>query len=557
MKGTPNDANMQLSFTAKIWDEEAQEYKPIYIAPDATSGNRGDVYLSDSVDSTDNAATGVTAATPAAVKKANDNANNKVDRLVTADQSIKSNLTPAETNKQNLGSAALKWATVYATTFNGNATSASKLQTARDLTIKNGIANEGNGYTISFNGEASETWNITQLDASTVTVGVLPLNVIPKAAQERLHSVANEAARFALNTDTVQEGDTVYQVDNQTMYLVVDSTKLNQAAGYQEYKAGTAVRAMQADKLSPGATIQTNLGSDSAETFTGATGITPGVSGTLPVKHGGTGATTLAQYGVLVGEGTGAIQSIGNNSTGAVYKSAAAANPTIGTLPVGQGGTGITSNPSVLTDLGTTNAASIFAATPRPGITGTLAIAHGGTGKTTAAEAWTNLGGGSVGKLNTNGSSSQFLRGDGTWQTVSTDDNKTKQTNSTANTAYPILLKNGTGTGEITNGVLFASGITVNPSTSTITATNFSGKATSAGSADSAAKWTTSRTVSLTGNVTGSTSGVDGSGNISIATTIGDKTVGLGKLADAVQTIYVGGTQPTDSHVYIWIDTSS
>lgn len=55
-------------------------------------------------------------------------------------------------------------------------------------------------------------------------------------------------------------------------------------------------------------------------------------------------------------------------------------------------------------------------ATTAGNVTGTVAITNGGTGKTNAAEAWTALGGGSVGKLNTNASSTQFLRGDGTWQ---------------------------------------------------------------------------------------------------------------------------------------------
>lgn len=37
-----------------------------------------------------------------------------------------------------------------------------------------------------------------------------------------------------------------------------------------------------------------------------------------------------------------------------------------------------------------------------------------------AAEVWTTLGGGSVGKLNTNGSTSQYLRGNGTWAEIPT-----------------------------------------------------------------------------------------------------------------------------------------
>lgn len=71
-KGNPNDASMKLNFVAKIWDKEAQTYRPIYIAPDATDAVRGDVYLSDAIDSEDNAKTGVTAATPKAVKNVYD-----------------------------------------------------------------------------------------------------------------------------------------------------------------------------------------------------------------------------------------------------------------------------------------------------------------------------------------------------------------------------------------------------------------------------------------------------------------------------------------------------
>lgn len=55
---------------------------------------------------------------------------------------------------------------------------------------------------------------------------------------------------------------------------------------------------------------------------------------------------------------------------------------TSGTLAVARGGTGITSNPSMLVNLASTTAASVFAASPRPGVTGTLAVGNGGTGKT-------------------------------------------------------------------------------------------------------------------------------------------------------------------------------
>lgn len=70
----------------------------------------------------------------------------------------------------------------------------------------------------------------------------------------------------------------------------------------------------------------------------------------------------------------------------------AASNITSGTLAVARGGTGVTSNPSMLTNLGSTSAASVFAASPRPGVTGTLPIANGGTGATSASAALTKLG---------------------------------------------------------------------------------------------------------------------------------------------------------------------
>lgn len=63
-----------------------------------------------------------------------------------------------------------------------------------------------------------------------------------------------------------------------------------------------------------------------------------------------------------------------------------------GTLGVTHGGTGVTANPSMLINLGSTDAANVFAASPRPGVTGTLALANGGTGATTAAGARANLG---------------------------------------------------------------------------------------------------------------------------------------------------------------------
>ena len=52
--------------------------------------------------------------------------------------------------------------------------------------------------------------------------------------------MANQTARFALTTADVQEGDTVKQSDTGVMYFVINSTKLDNEAGYSVYTAGSA-----------------------------------------------------------------------------------------------------------------------------------------------------------------------------------------------------------------------------------------------------------------------------------------------------------------------------
>lgn len=79
--------------------------------------------------------------------------------------------------------------------------------------------------------------NVDTTNAANITTGVLPDSVLPPKAVKRLVDVANQAARYALTVETVQQGDTVRQLDTQTMYLVIDDTKLSEAAGYAVYRA--------------------------------------------------------------------------------------------------------------------------------------------------------------------------------------------------------------------------------------------------------------------------------------------------------------------------------
>lgn len=63
--------------------------------------------------------------------------------------------------------------------------------------------------------------------------------------------------------------------------------------------------AASATKLATARNVRTNLASTAQASFDGTADITPGVTGTLPVANGGTGATTLT--GLIKGNGAGAM----------------------------------------------------------------------------------------------------------------------------------------------------------------------------------------------------------------------------------------------------------
>ncbi len=81
---------------------------------------------------------------------------------------------------------------------------------------------------------------MANFDASKIASGTISIDRLPKAALERLIVVADDTARFALTTATVQSGDTVKVTSTGKMYLIKDESKLNSKDGYEPYTASQA-----------------------------------------------------------------------------------------------------------------------------------------------------------------------------------------------------------------------------------------------------------------------------------------------------------------------------
>lgn len=118
-----------------------------------------------------------------------------------------------------------------------NAPTATKLQAARTIALSGAVTGS---VSSDFGDNVTISTTLANFDASKIASGTISIDRLPKAALERLVVVADDTARFALTTATVQSGDTVKVASTGKMYLIKDESKLSSEDGYEPYTASQA-----------------------------------------------------------------------------------------------------------------------------------------------------------------------------------------------------------------------------------------------------------------------------------------------------------------------------
>ena len=410
--------------------------------------------------------------------------------------------------------------------------------------------------------------DIPALDASKITTGTIDIARLPAAAIERLSVVTDATARKALTTASVQNGDTVKETSTGKMYRVVDDTKLSQDAGWEEYTVGSAASVPwsgvtgKPSSFTPASHTHGNITNAGAIGSTASLPIITGTDGVLQTGFFGTTAGTFCQ-------GNDSRLSDTRNTTNSLVLK-------------------LKSGTTEGTDLYTFNGSAAKTLDIKQGSNITLTAAAGSltiAAKDTTYSNFVKSGSGAAAGLvpapSTTAGTTKYLREDGTW-TVPPNDNTTYtftagtstlawntevtlatvggldikaklpanpntntdtlmiQNVSTTNATYPILLvatANATANQGAKTGI-FGSGVKVNPSTSEVIATKFTGALTGnvtgncsgssgscTGNAATATKFSANQSVALTGDVTGSASSQAG---WSVATTLANSGVTAG-----------------------------
>lgn len=169
---------------------------------------------------------------------------------------------PNEDNAISLGTNLLRWSDVYAVTFHGEldgnaATATTADHTQGTLTISNGIGQDDETATKTFNGSQNVTITLNDFTQD----GKLPLSLMPEGALERIYTyVDQDAAETAITNGLLQPGDLIKLIDTGVMYYVNNDSQLD------SFIAGVST---EADHVSHVLTLQI-IDNTTAVTFDGS-----------------------------------------------------------------------------------------------------------------------------------------------------------------------------------------------------------------------------------------------------------------------------------------------
>jgi hypothetical protein len=210
----------------------------------------------------------------------------------------------------------------YIATVNNAAGSAPSFQaTGSDTNIGVSIFNKGNG---PINLRGTTNGNLVLSAVQTTQSTSSNYVAVSNAAAGSTPSVAAVGVDTNVALNLVSKGSSKVQINgveavdlssaqNLTTKTLTSPTLVTPALGTPA--SGTLTNCTfptlnqnttgSAATLTTGRTVQTSLSSTSSATFDGSANVTPGVTGTLAVGNGGTGATTLT--GLVKGSGTTAL----------------------------------------------------------------------------------------------------------------------------------------------------------------------------------------------------------------------------------------------------------
>lgn len=236
-----------------------------------------------------------------------------------------------------------------------------------------GLLNQANTYTAlnTFRANIAVSNGTTAGSSGSISLGISPAGetVQTRISTDNLGGLFYHASTNQPHVFRVGTNNDVLSIRDDTLKMTLISNNKAFVTVTHEGVAKWLGNANTATKLATARTITANLASSTAGSFDGSANITVGVTGTLPIANGGTGLTSAPSMLVNLA------------STTATSPLQASPRPGVtGTLPIANGGTGQTTAAGVRNALGLGNT------------TGAVPIANGGTGATTAAAARTALG---------------------------------------------------------------------------------------------------------------------------------------------------------------------